>query len=252
MNKRRTRFRPELKSFKNRRTPARYEDANSRYRAELFCLRPLDLSSASLKPILWDGGREAERRGVASQLTKVSFRANKNRRIAETVDGASYRTSLAEKSYVWKYQFSRERVKCVVCGYWGSDNRTRTDRVNNEWVLKESGLKGNPIGQCERGVSRWFGYVERTGVGRVTKQIYEGRVCASKGRVNINRVAQNSGRGCQIASTLLSSLIIEYLIAVNMMPLGFIGFILQELKNAAVLCAGVVNSNIVCTLHGAL
>nr|CAD7461709.1 unnamed protein product [Timema tahoe] len=58
-------------------------------------LRPLALSSASLKPILWDGGREGERRGVASQPTKVAFRANKNRWITETVDGASYRTDSA-------------------------------------------------------------------------------------------------------------------------------------------------------------
>nr|CAD7415027.1 unnamed protein product [Timema poppensis] len=52
--------------------------------------------SASLKPILWDGGREDERRGVASQPTKVSFRANQNRWIMETVDGASYRTVSAK------------------------------------------------------------------------------------------------------------------------------------------------------------
>nr|CAD7403094.1 unnamed protein product [Timema cristinae] len=61
-------------------------------------LRPLDLSSASLKPILWEGGRENERRGVALQSTKVSFRANKNRWITETVDGASHWIGLAEKS----------------------------------------------------------------------------------------------------------------------------------------------------------
>nr|CAD7425249.1 unnamed protein product [Timema monikensis] len=73
-------------------------------------LRPLALSSASLKFILWDGGREGERRGVASQPTKVPFRANKNRWITETVDGTSYQTCLVKKSYVWKYQFSRERV----------------------------------------------------------------------------------------------------------------------------------------------
>nr|CAD7423675.1 unnamed protein product [Timema monikensis] len=53
--------------------------------------------------------RAGERHGVASQPTKVSFRANKNKWITETVDGASHQTSLAEKSYVWKYQFSRER-----------------------------------------------------------------------------------------------------------------------------------------------
>nr|CAD7407428.1 unnamed protein product [Timema poppensis] len=62
-------------------------------------VRPLDLSSASLKPILRGGGREGERRGVVSQPTKIFFRANKNRWITETVDGASYRTGHANKAY---------------------------------------------------------------------------------------------------------------------------------------------------------
>ncbi|CAG2059985.1 unnamed protein product, partial [Timema podura] len=39
-------------------------------------------------------GREGERRGVASQPTKVSFRANKNRWITENVYGVSYRTGM--------------------------------------------------------------------------------------------------------------------------------------------------------------
>nr|CAD7198893.1 unnamed protein product [Timema douglasi] len=51
---------------------------------------PLALSSASLKPILWDGGREGERHGVTSHSTKVSFRVNKNRWITGSVAGASY------------------------------------------------------------------------------------------------------------------------------------------------------------------
>nr|CAD7204875.1 unnamed protein product [Timema douglasi] len=41
---------------------------------------------------LRDCGWEGERRGVASQPIKVSFHANKNRWITETIDGASYRT----------------------------------------------------------------------------------------------------------------------------------------------------------------
>nr|CAD7578714.1 unnamed protein product [Timema californicum] len=40
---------------------------------------------------------------MASQPTKVSFHANKNTWITETVDGANYRTGLADKSYVWKW-----------------------------------------------------------------------------------------------------------------------------------------------------
>nr|CAD7416061.1 unnamed protein product [Timema poppensis] len=40
---------------------------------------------------------QGERRSVASQLTKVSLRTNKNSWIKETVDSASYRTGLPEK-----------------------------------------------------------------------------------------------------------------------------------------------------------
>nr|CAD7576402.1 unnamed protein product [Timema californicum] len=36
------------------------------------------------------------------------------------------------------------------------------DRVSNEWVLKECGLKGNQIGQCEKSVLRWFGHVKKS------------------------------------------------------------------------------------------
>ncbi|CAG2060597.1 unnamed protein product [Timema podura] len=52
------------------------------------------------KPILWDSGWEGQSHDVASQLTKVSFRTKKNRWITEIVDDASYRTGLAEKSYI--------------------------------------------------------------------------------------------------------------------------------------------------------
>nr|CAD7444753.1 unnamed protein product [Timema bartmani] len=42
--------------------------------------------------------------------------------------------------------------------------------VSNEWMLKECGLKGNPIIQCERSGLRWFGHVERMSVDR---QVYQ-------------------------------------------------------------------------------
>nr|CAD7453258.1 unnamed protein product [Timema tahoe] len=82
------RMRQELsRSYKEVCTPVM-----DKCRCANITLMPLALSSASLKPILWDGGWEGERRGVASQLTKVSFRANKNSWITETIDGASYTT----------------------------------------------------------------------------------------------------------------------------------------------------------------
>nr|CAD7404567.1 unnamed protein product [Timema cristinae] len=54
------------------------------------------------------------------------------------------------------------------------------DKVSHDWTLKEYGLNGNPIGQCERSVLRWFGHVEGMSVDRETKQIYEGRVCVDQ------------------------------------------------------------------------
>nr|CAD7410186.1 unnamed protein product [Timema poppensis] len=49
-------------------------------------------------------GERVESYGVTSQPTKVSFRANQNIWITETVDGASYRTGLVDKkTYVWKF-----------------------------------------------------------------------------------------------------------------------------------------------------
>nr|CAD7408699.1 unnamed protein product [Timema cristinae] len=51
---------------------------------ETQALRPLTLSSASLKSILWDRGWRAK--GLASQSTKVSFRTKKNRWTTENVD----------------------------------------------------------------------------------------------------------------------------------------------------------------------
>ncbi|CAG2057230.1 unnamed protein product [Timema podura] len=53
-------------------------------------LRPLALSSASLKPILWDGGRDGERRAMTSQPTQVSFHTNKKRWITETTKDGAY------------------------------------------------------------------------------------------------------------------------------------------------------------------
>nr|CAD7397847.1 unnamed protein product [Timema poppensis] len=51
------------------------------------------------------------------------------------------------------------------------DSKIRMDGVSNEWVLKECGLKGNPIDHGERSVLLWFWHVERMSVDRVTKQI---------------------------------------------------------------------------------
>nr|CAD7570461.1 unnamed protein product [Timema californicum] len=97
-----------------------------------------------------DGGREGERCGVASQPTKVSFRANKNRWITETVDGASYQTALAEKSYVWKCQFSRERHDMTLGSFFvydpfGLDPEVRVEGGGRA-VSQQSTIQGSTGG----------------------------------------------------------------------------------------------------------
>nr|CAD7261119.1 unnamed protein product [Timema shepardi] len=90
---RRLRDRVEAQELKLRKLRAlRGQVDQTKLNNASLTLRPLALSSASLKPILGDDGRKGERRGTALQPTKVSFRANKNRWITETADGTSYRT----------------------------------------------------------------------------------------------------------------------------------------------------------------
>nr|CAD7397983.1 unnamed protein product [Timema cristinae] len=90
-----------------------------------------------------------ERRGVASRSTKVSFRANKNRQITETVDDASYRTSLAEKSYA-------ELLSATFCprdtarSFKSPSCRTRTTVTDNSRSEKVSG-------QQRPGIQVWCG-----------------------------------------------------------------------------------------------
>nr|CAD7406311.1 unnamed protein product [Timema cristinae] len=60
------------------------------------------------------------------------------------------------------------RIIRNVCG------KNCMDRVGNELGLKDCGRRGNPTGQCERSVLRWFGNAQRRSVDQVTKQKYEG------------------------------------------------------------------------------
>nr|CAD7567695.1 unnamed protein product [Timema californicum] len=48
--------------------------------------------------------------------------------------------------------------------------KTRMDRVSNEGVLKECGLKGTPTGQRERRFLRWFAYFKRMSGDRSYKE----------------------------------------------------------------------------------
>nr|CAD7199204.1 unnamed protein product [Timema douglasi] len=98
-------------------------------------LRPLDLSSASPKPILWDGGREGEMHGVATQPTKVSFRANKNRWITETVDDDLGVQLFAFHGSVNKPLYDLEA---------GDMSRDVLTPHQGRWVFEEPGLRLRP------------------------------------------------------------------------------------------------------------
>ncbi|KAF1010546.1 MAG: hypothetical protein GAK29_05048 [Acinetobacter bereziniae] len=63
-----------------------------------------------------------------------------------------------------------------VCG------KTRMDRVRNEWVRKECGVRLSVSDVYERTVLRWFGHVERMSSNRVAKQVYMGQVNGKLGR----------------------------------------------------------------------
>nr|CAD7440758.1 unnamed protein product [Timema bartmani] len=75
--------------------------------------------SASLEPILWDGEQEVERHGLASQPSKVSFRANKNRWIMETVMALATRQILRKNYTFGNISFlENERNFYVTIYHW--------------------------------------------------------------------------------------------------------------------------------------
>nr|CAD7571588.1 unnamed protein product [Timema californicum] len=72
--------------------------------------------------------------------------------VTGTVDGASYRTGLSEKSYVWKYQFSRERITKLKIdsnpfakGFRDSSRLTEFERETMESMLAEQHYLRSPL-----------------------------------------------------------------------------------------------------------
>ncbi|CAG2060367.1 unnamed protein product [Timema podura] len=103
---------------------------------------------------------------------------------AETLQVAIWRESKCDPQNLLRGPFGvtlsnekhKSKVNDVEMRYLGNVcGKTRMDSQLNEWVLKEGGMKGNPIGQCERSSLCGFGHIEGMCVDRVTKQIYEGR-----------------------------------------------------------------------------
>ncbi|MFA0954709.1 RNA-directed DNA polymerase, partial [Klebsiella pneumoniae] len=59
-----------------------------------------------------------------------------------------------------------------VCG------KTRMDKVRNEWVMSQCGVKETLCERSESNMLRWFGHVGRMGDERIVKQVYE---CVTEG-----------------------------------------------------------------------
>ena len=60
--------------------------------------------------------------------------------------------------------------------------KTLKDRVRNEWVLNECGVKESVKVKVQRSVMRWFGHIERMNEDRLTKRVYKGNVTGKRGR----------------------------------------------------------------------
>ncbi|CAG2057488.1 unnamed protein product [Timema podura] len=106
---------------------------------KLVILRPLALSSISLNPILWDGGREGERRGVTSQPTKRERPSTSMERhrwdLLLLAVAVLVTTGLMKKSFVFSFsqltvaKFPRSQLcRKVVC--WGEKELLATS--NNQ------------------------------------------------------------------------------------------------------------------------
>nr|CAD7575918.1 unnamed protein product [Timema californicum] len=119
------------------------------------------------------GGEASSRNG--QKLALFTSWANSRGGLRGAPWGSS-REPVVTKEKRWMTLFSREGLSGETkeqgeCGWNDMSKKyvrekTRMDRIRNELVLKECGLKGNPIGQYERSSLRWFGYLERMSVDR--------------------------------------------------------------------------------------
>ena len=132
---------------------------------------------------------EMERRTNAGRkVTGSLWRVVKNENLSMGVQMAVYRSvflpTLLYGSESWVcLQKHKGRLNAAgmdflrrACG------KTRMDRVRNEWVRDECGVKLSVSDLHDRRVMRWFGHVERMSEERLTKQIYEAKVQGTSGR----------------------------------------------------------------------
>ena len=64
----------------------------------------------------------------------------------------------------------------------GMTGKTLNDRVRNDWVMNECGIKENMRMKVQRSTMRWFGHLERMNDERLTKKVYRGNVRGKRGR----------------------------------------------------------------------
>jgi Reverse transcriptase (RNA-dependent DNA polymerase)/Endonuclease-reverse transcriptase len=71
----------------------------------------------------------------------------------------------------------RSKVNAVGMSFLRSMcGKTRMDKVRNDWVMNECGVKEMLTVKGESNMLRWFGHVERMGDERIAKMVYKGKI----------------------------------------------------------------------------
>ena len=111
----------------------------------------------------------------SEQLSMEAKKAVYNSVVVPTVLYGS-ETWVCQNKHVSKINAVGMRYLRSACG------KTRRDKMKNEWIRNECGIKATLNDVYERSTLRWFGHVERMSNKRLTKRVYEGKVDGKLGK----------------------------------------------------------------------
>src|SRR5215468_3024833 len=111
----------------------------------------------------------------SEQLSMEAKKAVYNSVVVPTVLYGS-KTWVCQNKYVSKINAVGMRYLRSACG------KTRRDKIKNEWIRNECGIKATLNDVYERSTLRWFGHVERMSNKRLTKRVYKEKVDGKLGK----------------------------------------------------------------------